>query len=189
MNSKPELILFCGCNGAGKSTFTYSTLNEKVNIIYIDPDRIAKEKNCSPMQAGRTAITLTNKYLTDKQSFLKESTLSSKSDLKLMKNAQNAGFIVTLIYISLNSADKAVQRVSDRYKNGGHSVPEEDIRRRYTRSLENLPHAILIVDYVKVFDNSQNHYRSVANFEKGQLKSLNLSPDWFKTAKETLGIK
>jgi len=187
--NSPELILICGCNGAGKSTLASSTLDEKKNAIYIDPDRIAKIENCSPMQAGRIALTLTKQFLATKQPFLKESTLSSKSDLKLMKNAQDAGFKVTLVYISLNNADKAVKRVKDRHQKGGHSVPEVDIRRRYERSLENLTHAIGIVDVVHVFDNSQNKYKRVATFEKGQLKSLDSSPNWFKKAQETLGIK
>jgi len=185
----PELILVCGCNGAGKSTFTYSTLEEKKNAIYIDLDRIAKEENCSPMQAGRIAVTLTKQFIADKKDFLKESTLSSKSDLKLIKNAQDAGFKVSLMYVGLNSADYAVDRVRDRHQKGGHSVPEEDIRRRYERSLENLPHAIALVDIAKIVDNSKNNYVPVATYEKGQLKSLDSSPDWFKKAQETLGIK
>lgn len=184
----PQLILICGCNGSGKSTFTYSTLQKEQHLIYVDPDRIAKEENCSPMQAGRMALIRTKEFLANKESFLKESTLSSQSDLKLIKDAQLQGFSVKMTYLGLDSADDAVERVDRRYKNGGHSVPEEDIRRRYERTLENLPKAIALVDKIRIIDNSKNDYQHVATFEKGQLKEQNSSPKWFKQIEQDLGL-
>lgn len=185
-NNIPTMTLVCGCNGAGKSTLTYATIDADQNVFYIDPDRIAKEKGCSPLQAGKIAVNLTNDYLADKQPFLKESTLSSKSDLKLLERAKEAGFKTEVRYVGLKNADKAVQRVADRHQKGGHTVPEDDIRRRYERSLENLPKAIARADEVKIFDNTKNDYAHVATFKNGQLESQSSLPDWFKGVEKQL---
>lgn len=184
MSNTPLLILICGCNGAGKSTFTYSTLNKDEHIFYIDPDRIAKEEACSPLQAGKRAIMRTKKFLAHKVSFLKESTLSSQADLKLIKEAQLLGFSVKMTYIGLCSDDDAVERVATRFKNGGHSVPELDIRRRYIRSLQNLPKAILLVNEARIIDNSKNNYAPVATFKNGKRIEEFFSPLWFQKVEE-----
>ncbi len=41
-----------------------------------------------------------------------------------------------LHFIEVPSADFAVERVAQRVKHGGHSIPEPDIRRRYERGLQ-----------------------------------------------------
>ncbi|MBI4123650.1 MAG: hypothetical protein HY467_02000 [Betaproteobacteria bacterium] len=50
---------------------------------------------------------------------------------------QAAGYLFHLSFFWLPSADMAVQRVAQRVATGGHSIPEEVIRRRYERGLEN----------------------------------------------------
>jgi predicted ABC-type ATPase len=45
---------------------------------------------------------------------------------------------VSLIFLSLPSADLAVQRVAQRVRQGGHAVPEEDVRRRFSRGWDHL---------------------------------------------------
>lgn len=173
-------MLVCGCNGAGKSTLTYSSLEKKHIFLYIDPDRIAKEENKSPIEAGKEAIKRTKKNLAEKISFLKESTLSSQSDLKLIENAQKQGFYVEVKYISLANVNDAITRMQDRSQNGGHSVPIDDIKRRYERSMANLPQAITLADKITIYDNTRNDYREIATYEKGQLINKNFSPLWFK---------
>ena len=49
----------------------------------------------------------------------------------------------------------AIQRVRDRVRNGGHSVPEEDVRRRFDRGLKNLFGEYLqLLDSWTLLDNS-----------------------------------
>jgi len=185
-NPKAEMTLICGCNGAGKSTLTFSSLTPINQARYIDPDRIAKEQACSPMQSGRIVLGLTKKYLDEKTSFLKESTLTSKFDFALIESAKQAGFTISLVYISLQNADRAVERVRARHKKGGHTVPENDIRRRYDRSLENLAKAVKLVDRASIFDNSGRAYIPVATFQNGQLQTHDASPAWFMNALKIL---
>jgi len=68
--------------------------------------------------------------------------------------ARSAGFRVNLVYICAEPLDVCIRRVAQRVALGGHAVPDADIRRRYTRSLANLPSIISQVDATRLFDNS-----------------------------------
>lgn len=184
----PELVFVCGCNGAGKSTLSYSTIKQYGELYYIDPDRIAKEMNLSIIETGRKVSEIIKNFLNQKISFLKESTLTSKFDFSIVKQAKNIGFKTTLIYVGIDDAELAILRVKERVKNGGHSVPEEDIRRRYERSLANLTKAILIFDNTFVYDNTDSEYNIVAKFRNGELVEQKFTPDWFKKVKEELHL-
>ena len=80
--------------------------------------------------------------------------LSSDKYIQRVRDAQSSGFLVTMIYVTLRSPELAVKRVKQRYENGGHSVPEEKIRERWVRSLENFLIFSRIVDSFTVWDNS-----------------------------------
>ena len=71
-----------------------------------------------------------------------------------MNRAKTAGYEVSLFYVALMSADDNIARVTARVANGGHHIPEDTIRRRVTASQDNLPAALVIADYSKVYDNS-----------------------------------
>ena len=178
---RPEMIMVCGSNGAGKSTLTYSAQKKSPGELpFIDPDKIAKERQATPIETGRIVSTAVKEYIAAKRSFVRESTLTSNFDFQMLQAAQENGFKTSLVYVGIGSADDAVNRVRQRHAKGGHSVPEKDIRRRYARSLENLPKAIRQVDAARVVDNSGEKYREVATFEKGALKTHEFTPAWFK---------
>jgi predicted ABC-type ATPase len=67
-----------------------------------------------------------------------ETTLSGRTYVKLLGDLQASGYRVVLFFLWLPSAEMAVARVENRVKQGGHPVPEEDIRRRYGTGLQNL---------------------------------------------------
>jgi len=67
-------------------------------------------------------------------------------------------FEVNLIYFGLNDPLLAIERISDRVKKGGHSVPKEIVVRRYYRGIKNLfNYFISICDYWLVVDNSKEN--------------------------------
>jgi predicted ABC-type ATPase len=49
------------------------------------------------------------------------------------------GFEIRLIYVTLDSVERNVERVTLRVKTGGHDVPREKIIKRYINSLEQMP--------------------------------------------------
>ncbi len=160
----PNLYIIAGCNGAGKTTASYTVLPEILNCKeFINADEIAK--GLSPfqpekvaIQSGRIMLKRIDELLTSKADFAFETTLSSKSYVNTVKEAQEYGYSVTLIYFWLNTVDLAKERVKDRVAEGGHNIPTEVIERRYKLGLENLfKRFIPIVDYWMIFDNSSNH--------------------------------
>ncbi len=96
-----------------------------------------------------------------------------------MLDARELDFEVVLIYVGTSSADINVARVKNRVRLGGHDVPEEDIHRRYDRSVANLPVAVERADHALVFDNSTKRgFQLVAYFDQGQPESLDELPSW-----------
>ena len=116
--------------------------------------------NCLPMPfkaalaAGREVIARTRYYLDQCVSFAVETTLAGSGPLETMRRAKRPGFKVRLIYVALDSPERNIQRVRERVTQGGHGVPNDDVRRRYIRSLENLPEALKVADSAVVYDNS-----------------------------------
>src|SRR5436190_17911362 len=49
---------------------------------------------------------------------------------------RSAGYRVSLIFLSLPSPDLAIERVTERVRQGGHPVPDEVVRRRFSRGRE-----------------------------------------------------
>ena len=89
--------------------------------------------------------------------FAFESTLSSKTFVKFISRCKGAGYLVSMYYFSLRSSDNAVRRVRHRVAMGGHSIPEVDIRRRFTRSAVNFFDLYVpLADEFTVFDNTSD---------------------------------
>ena len=117
--------------------------------------------------AGREVILRTREYLENRQSFAIETTLSSRSTLATILQAEERGFIVNLIYVCVDNPERSIQRVCERVARGGHDVPEEDVRRRYERSLQNLPDVLRRVRKGVVFENSDDEPRKVLETQAG----------------------
>jgi predicted ABC-type ATPase len=72
-----------------------------------------------------------------------------------VRKVRSAGYHVSLIFLSLPSADLAVQRVAQRVRQGGHSVPEDDVRRRFSRGRDHFETLYkALVDRWALYDNA-----------------------------------
>jgi predicted ABC-type ATPase len=97
------------------------------------------------------------------------------------------GFEVVLIYIGAESVEINLVRISERVRVGGHSVPENDVRRRYLRSFENLPIAAKHAHHVLLFDNSTvGGYRLVGILSPPNYEWLPPLPSWAARLKTDL---
>jgi predicted ABC-type ATPase len=65
-----------------------------------------------------------------------ETVFSHQSKLDIMKRASERGYKVYLYFVSTESPEINIYRVSVRTDKGGHDVPDDKIRSRYQRSLE-----------------------------------------------------
>jgi predicted ABC-type ATPase len=136
-----ELIVVGGPNGSGKTTFAEEYVSRH-GCTYISADAIAKELSPSnPMlaqlAAGREVLDRIKSGLATNESFVVESTLAGRTFQHVFGDARYAGFTITVVYLFMDSPDTCVERVHERVQKGGHSVPEVDIRRRFTRSIVN----------------------------------------------------
>lgn len=156
-----NLYIIAGCNGAGKTTASYTILPEILDCKeFVNADEIAK--GLSPFQpekvsfeAGRIMLNRIDELFQKEVDFAFETTLSAKSYLSIVKKAQNQGYFVTLIFFWLNSFELAKQRVKVRVNEGGHNIPEDVIERRYVRGIKNFFEIYLNnCDNVMLFDNS-----------------------------------
>ena len=162
-----ELIVVAGPNGAGKSTFVASFLSDNA-WPYLCADVIATEfqhldRMSQQIAAGREFLLRMEKQLAGEEKFIIETTLSGRTLRGYLRRAQAAGFSITITFIFLDSPGTSVARVRARVRGGGHDVPEEDIRRRFTRSCANFWHLYRgIADQWVVVYNAGNGFVEVA---------------------------
>lgn len=164
-----HLYITSGCNGAGKTTASYTVLPEILECKeFVNADEIAR--GLSPfnpesvaIEAGRLMLKRIDQLLSEEESFSIETTLSTRSYAKLVIKAQQKGYKVHLLYFWLSSPELAIFRVAQRVREGGHNIPEDIIRRRYKLGIENLFNIFIpIVNDWYLYDNSNLDYICVA---------------------------
>jgi predicted ABC-type ATPase len=157
-----NLYIIAGCNGAGKTTASFTILPEILDCKeFVNADEIAK--GLSPFQpdkvaleAGRIMINRINDLLKEDLSFAFETTLATKSYRNKILLAKNKGYTVTLLFFWLQTIELAKERVATRVLEGGHNIPNDIIERRYLNGIKNLFSIYIpIVDELMIFDNSQ----------------------------------
>lgn len=158
----PNLYIIAGCNGAGKTTASFTVLPEMLKCeIFINADEIARglsplKPESSSIEAGRLMLKKINNYIPLQKDFAFETTLSSRTFRNTIFKSMNSGYHTTLIFFWLNSVDLAYERVETRVFEGGHHVPKHVIARRYYAGINNLFNIYIpISDYWMIFDNSQ----------------------------------
>ena len=169
----PRMFIISGCNGAGKTTASYSLLPEMLECSeFVNSDEFAKglspfNPEKAAIKASRFVIMKIRHLISRQMDFAVETTLATRTLLKTVKMAQSNGYTVTLLYFWLNTPELAIQRVKARVEAGGHNIPEETIRRRYRVGIQ-----YFFNDYSPVCerwilaDNSQIPFRVVAEGSK-----------------------
>jgi len=164
-----NLYIIAGCNGAGKTTASFTILPEIIECKeFVNADEIAK--GLSPFQpekvafeSGRIMLKRITELLFDNQSFAFETTLSTKSYKSKILEAKEKGYTVTLLFFWLQNVELAKARVKMRVSEGGHNIEPEIIERRYFRGIKNLFKIYLpIVDGAIIFDNSNGKHELLA---------------------------
>jgi predicted ABC-type ATPase len=156
-----NLYIIAGCNGAGKTTASFTILPEVLDCKeFVNADEIAK--GLSPFQpekvsfeAGRIMLKRINELLENNETFAFETTLATKSYKSKVIDAQQKKYTVTLLFFWLQNVDLAIERVRTRVIEGGHNIENDVIKRRYINGIKNLFQIYIpIADEVMLFDNS-----------------------------------
>jgi predicted ABC-type ATPase len=169
MNDK-KLYIIAGCNGAGKTTASFTILPEILDCReFVNADEIAK--GLSPFQpekvsfeAGRIMLNRINLLLSENENFAFETTLSSRSYKNKVIEAKEKGYRTTLLFFWLQNIELAIERVRTRVLEGGHNIEQEVIERRYIKGIKYLFDIYLpIVDGALIFDNSEGKHELIAD--------------------------
>ena len=158
------LLIVAGPNGSGKSS-AYELADIELlgrSLWIINPDllaaRIRKVEPDKADTANVEAVERIYSWLEASISVHKtvgvETVLSTGKYRELVAEAKKFGFQVWLYYVCLDDPERNVERVRIRVRKGGHAVPEDKIRSRFWRSLEQLPWFLDQADRAWLHDNS-----------------------------------
>ncbi len=165
----PNLYIIAGCNGAGKTTASFTVLPDLLDCKeFVNADEIAR--GLSPFQpekvaieAGRIMLSRIDDLLNRKQDFAFETTLSTRSYIRTIEKAKAESYTVILLYFWLNSPELAIERVKKRVAEGGHNIAEDVIRRRYFSGIHNMLNLFIQkVDYFLFYNNSEKEADLIA---------------------------
>ena len=140
----PSLYVIAGPNGAGKTTFIRRFLPRRLGLLeFVNADEIAR--GLSPLaperaqlEAGRMMINRLRRFISEGRDFAMETTLSGRTYRNILRQAKEAGYETHLDFLALPTVEDSIRRVAIRVTQGGHNVPEPDIRRRFPLGLQNL---------------------------------------------------
>lgn len=179
-----KLIIVGGPNGAGKTTFAMEDLARRGGV-YLGANAIAAELSpgnpaAAAIEAGRLFLERYDQLTQSEQRLIVESTLAGKSLARMIASAKALGFRIELNFIFVDSEDVSLSRVRQRVGNGGHDVPEADVRRRFART---------IVNFWKIYRQLADDWFLFYNAEGGSLNVASGADDSLTVYREALFAK
>ncbi|HMQ04605.1 MAG TPA: zeta toxin family protein [Pyrinomonadaceae bacterium] len=169
----PDVIIIAGPNGAGKSTLAPALLRDTFGIPeYVNADTIAEGLSAfapedASFDAGRVMLGRLHDLASAGKSFAFETTLASRFYAGWLKELKTDDYRVSLIFLWLRDVEIALERVKARVRLGGHSIPEETIRRRFERGRKNLFELYLpVANAWRIFDASLADPMEIVRFSE-----------------------
>ena len=172
----PRLYILCGCNGAGKTTASYTMLPEILDCReFVNSDEFAK--SLSPFDPSTASVTASRFMLMRIQFLLEqgadfsiETTLATRSLVSVIRDARERGYKVSILYLWVQSPEIAIRRVRDRVNHGGHNIPEDVLRRRYRMGIKYLFNTYIpLCDRWVLVDNTTSPFSVIAEGSSGRL--------------------
>lgn len=152
-------------------------LGEDINSLVI-----AKNDHINSHFTAFVADYIRVKMLDSVNVFTIETVMSHPSKIDYIELAKSKGYRVYLYFVSTSDVSINESRVLQRVDEGGHPVPPEKIRERYTRSMEILFDAIKACNRAYIFDNSEkNNPKWYAEYDGKWLAfKYKLIPSWME---------
>ena len=138
-------------------------------------------KNINSYFAAYIAEFIRNELVMAGHKLTFESVMSDRRKLDFLQKARDRGYRIYLYYITTIDVAINIGRVEARVLQEGHSVPEDKIRSRYIKSLDNLLDAIKLSDRIYLFDNSFQSPTLIAEINDGLIDcKTDFVPSWFQ---------
>jgi predicted ABC-type ATPase len=182
---RPSAYIIAGPNGVGKTTFAreflpnYADCKNFVNADLIAQGMAPFSPETAAFRAGRLMLNEIDLLAQRRADFGFETTLAGRSYLRLIRRLKSQGYAVHFFFLWLPGVDLALSRIKARVFQGGHDVPEADVRRRFDRSIKNFLELYRpLGDSWYLFDNSLRMPAAIALEEQGRLRIM--KPDTYK---------
>jgi predicted ABC-type ATPase len=158
----PNIYVFAGVNGAGKSSIAGAAFRHN-GADYYNPDEAARglkaanpgldqtQANSAAWHRGRELL---ERAIAGGLDFAFETTLGASTIPRLLIDAASQGIAVHVWYAGLATPELHIARVRARVARGGHDIPEQAIRRRFEHSRLNLIQMLPVLAALRVYDNS-----------------------------------
>jgi predicted ABC-type ATPase len=162
-----EIIIVAGPNGSGKTSFANAFLPmERQMFVYINADEIARgldQPSLSEVQliirAGREMLERISATISAGYDLMFETTLATLTYAQKIPRWRAQGYRVALIYLRLPDVEASISRVKKRVAGGGHAIPDDVIRVRFSKSLEYLElHYKPLVDEWYLWDSLEGRF-------------------------------
>lgn len=157
------ITVIAGVNGAGKSSIFGSAIRLQ-GSEYFNPDEVARMIMDDNPSAGiddanslawKLGFDLLTEAIDNDTDYTFETTLGGNSVFQKLNYACGKGVDVRIMFCGLESVELHIARVAERVANGGHNIPEDKIRQRYTDSVTNIAALAKQCTELRVFDNSK----------------------------------
>lgn len=169
---RPVYVVFCGVNGAGKSTFFRSGFWRESDadafMARVNPDETIRASGKSwdsatdQLAAGKRALETIERLFEQRASLNQETTLAGRGSLLRIQRAHELGYRIRLFYIGVDRADIALERIRHRVEAGGHDIDSSAVRRRFDASLSAFGRALDYSVEAQAFDNTDAFTRLAA---------------------------
>ncbi len=189
--SEPTLLIVAGCNGSGKSSFSKSLVSGdfvpfdydihflKFYASLFDSD--IREEMAHNMAFAELENQI-RRAIANGDNFCYETNFNS-TPLYWPQHFKKHGYKLHLIYLCLDSIEEAKRRVAIRVQNGGHFVPDSEIKKRYFEGFANLSSHFTYFDLIDIFDSSaySKEPRYILSVENGTITTKSELPEYLVT--------
>jgi predicted ABC-type ATPase len=185
--------IIAGPNGAGKTTFATDFLPKYAHCLeFLNVDLMAAglspfDPDAAAIPAARLLLSRMRGLVRQRKNFGFETTLAEKGCVRVLRDMRRQGYHLHLFYLWLPNVEMAIARVARRVEQGGHNIPEEVIRRRFSAGMRNLAEFYLpLFDAWMLFDSSTPHPRKIARHdgERTEVLDAHLYERWLSANKE-----